>query len=104
MQQPSPLTGSPRLRQLKGSLEDNSHHFVRSFSITKRGLLKTKVVGDSRSSLDSSKSEGHHEAVAEQTHKLSVLLLGASGVGKKALIREFMDPDAADSPFESLGK
>lgn len=104
--QPSPLTGSPKLSQMKDSQEtDSVHHFVRSYSITKKGLIKEKrSIRSSKTSLDSTHSETSERSTPVGQTPYNILLLGASGVGKKALIREFMDPDASESPFESLGK
>lgn len=99
-----PLTRPPKLADLKAAKDV---HKVRSYSLTKKGLVNegehyvsrspSELSLSSTSSLDTSMS-----IMAVEPYK--VLLLGASGVGKRALIHEFMDPDTMIHYFQSSGK
>ena len=95
---------APKLADLKISKDI---HRVRSYSLTKKGLVNQGEHYISRSpsemSMCSSTSADTNVSIMP-LEPIKVLLLGASGVGKRALIQEFLDPDSMSMYFQSYGE
>lgn len=94
----------PKLADLK-TVKDI--HKVRSYSLTKKGLVNRgeHYVSRSPSELSVCSSSSRDTNVSIMPVEPSkVLLVGASGVGKRALIHEFMDPDTMINYFQSTGE
>jgi hypothetical protein len=95
----------PKLAEFKAAAKDI--HKVRSYSLTKKGLVNKGEHYVSRSpselSLCSSSSRDTNVSIMPEEPS-KILLLGASGVGKRALIHEFMDSETMNNYFQSSGE
>ena len=92
----------PRLAQLRRRHEELLYHRVRAFNLTSKGQLVK--AGERYVSSTGTSKVNSTESLSTDTELIRVLLLGASGVGKRALIREFIDPNTSNHPFNSLGR
>ena len=101
----------PMLSELRKSAyahpTGTAQHKVRSFAI-KKGRLVTKgnryiCRSPSSNSMISTASSSDSNISMAPAQPCKVLLLGASGVGKRALIHEFSSPDSTEL-FHSMGE
>ena len=94
---PSRLVGSSEHIGKHGGSAGSGMHRVRSFRITRKGLVKEDPGTPQTEAKKKSKKK---KTKVPEKILYKVMVLGASGVGKRALIQEFMVPDS--HPFASI--